>query len=333
MMTKSPRSERRYYYHVIARMMPLLIQRANSDGARQNCIDHLDQLSSQLGTSVAPLKTIVENLANPRGKSPRPGRRGGRRGTIDSDTISRSLKASNFDTGAVRSFAPNGSMRSLILPDVVRATLAKGLQKGQNEVDQDIVDYVVFRARNLFAICLMQHLEGSKLLEAMIRFKMHSISDADLPLEGTEVPRPDPESDDQDDEDGDGDSDSDGEESSHDSVSSASVGELNSRLREIDPEKEIWQYSREREFIETLQWQFLAPVFSTKDDAQDFKKSCVLPFPSRSAGTEGGGFGIVARIEIQDGHIEDPDDLVCSTFFFFIKKKSAPTFHRDIMVH
>jgi len=319
MMTKSPRSERRYYYRVIARMMPLLIQRANSDGARQNCIDHLDQLSSQLGTSVAPLKTIVGNLANLRGKSPKPSKKGSRRGIIDSDTISRSLKASNFDTGAVRSFAPNGSMRSLILPDVVRATLAKGLHKGQSEVDQDIVDYVVFRARNLFAICLMQHLEGPKLLEAMIRLKMHSISDADLPLEGTKVPRPNPKTNNQNNEDGDGDSDSDsdGEESSHDSVSSASVGELHSRLREIDPEKEIWDYSRQKNFIDTLQWQFLAPVFSTKDDAQDFKKSCVLPFPSRSTGTEGGGFGIVARIEIQDGHIEDPDDLVCSPSFFF----------------
>lgn len=287
---------------MFSEMISLLTGRARNR-TKQDSIDHLDQLSRQLRTFVAPLRTFLEDalyLGNAQIVRKAAYRldphRFGRMEENDMkdnisllDKITLGLVNSQFDTGAVRKFAPNGLIRGLIVPDDVRATLAEGLPSGQKEVDQDLVDYIVFRARNLFAICLKQYLEDSSLLKAMVLFKENSISDADLPLEQKET-RPPPTED--------------------TNFSSTSTREFVPKLLEIDPNQEIWKYSRRQPFIETEQWAFLAPVFSTKDDNQDLKQSCVLPFRTRGKENAGGGFGIVSRIEIQEGHIKDPDNLV-----------------------
>lgn len=303
-------------------MIPLLTERTRNR-TKQESIDNLDQLVRHLRRFVAPLRTFLEDalglgnahIVRMAGCGLDPARFGKPREEITTkdnpnllEKISESLIDSKFDTGPVRKFAPNGLIRGLVLPNAVRDTLAKGLSSGQ-EVDQDLVDYVVFRARKLFAICIKLHLEKSRLSKAMILFKENSISDDDLPLEETKLPPPvlkvEDDGDKQDDED-------DWDKSSRKSlgaedttVSFTSTKKFDPKLLEMDPE-------RKRCFIESEQWVFLTPVFSTKNDTQDLKQSSVLPFPRRDEVTEEGGFGIISRIEIQEGHIDDPDELVCT---------------------
>ncbi|KAG6354508.1 hypothetical protein INS49_004525 [Diaporthe citri] len=306
-----------------------LIDKA-TEGARQGSIDHLDQLSRQLRDFVAPLRTFLcledtlgrddANLKTVREAACRldPRRFGRIKGNDMKDNtslverITRKLDKSKFDTGPTRKFAPNGLIKGLIVPDDVRATLAKGLAAGQNEVDQDLVDYIVFRARNLFAICLRQHLENNALLNAMVLFKENSMSDFDLPLEQTRLPPPVSKDDHGDDESDDDDWDRSSQESlgmKDTNVSSTSTKNFDSRLHEIDPNEKIWELARRLSFIETEQWVFLAPVFSTKDDNQDLRKSSVLPFQMRGKKNVGGGFGIVSEIKVRAGHMKDPDNL------------------------
>ncbi|KAL1868947.1 hypothetical protein Daus18300_005783 [Diaporthe australafricana] len=304
-----------------------LIEKA-TEKTRQGSIDHLDQLSRQLLTFVTPLRTFLLleetlDLDNPRivrtaASRLDPHRLGGFKGNGMKDNtslpeqISRCLIQSHFDPGAQRRFAPNGKIKGLIVSHDVRATLAKGLPSVHKEVGQDLFDYIVFEARNLFAICLEQNLEKHSLLKAMVLFKENSMSDDDLPLKRTELPPPVTE-------DGHGDDefdDNDWGESSQKSlgtedttVSSTLTKNFDSRLHEIDPDEEIWGFQRRRAFIETEQWVFLAPVFSTKDDNRDLEKASVLPFTTRGVENRGGGFGLVSEIEIQEGHIEDPGNL------------------------
>lgn len=291
----------------------------------QESIDHLDQLARHLRSFVAPLRTFLEDvlgLGNTQvvrmaacgldpARSGKPREEVAMKDSTDLfEKISESLIDSQFDTGATRMFAPNELIRGLVLPNTVRDTLAKGLPSVQ-EVDQDLVDYIVFKARKLFAICLMQRLKEESLLKAMVLFKGNSMSDTDLPLEQTIH---DAEND-------------DWEKSPQKSlgaedtaVPSNSTMKFGSKLHEIDPNEEIWKNFGRRSFIENHQWMFLAPVFSTKDETQNLKQSSVLPFPRRGKLTEGGGFGIVSRIVIQEEHIEDPGKLVR---FFKIPKVSS----------
>lgn len=312
-------------------MTPLLTDRARKR-ARQGEIDHLDQLSRQLRNFVAPLRIFVEDeLGLGLGQMVRevasdldPDRFGkpGKRTNWEEyptlrEAIDRSLIKSEFDTGAGRYFVPNRSIRDLVLPGSVRFILANELPSGHEEIDQDLVDYIVFRARKLFAIRLRQDLARGSVLKAMVLFKQNKMSDADLPLDSEQTKLSPPVFqliDDSDDEDGWGKSPQMSPGVKNTAILSSPTRRFDSKLHDIDPNEEIWGDLTRRFFIEEYQWVFLAPIFSTKDETQDLKQSSVLPFTLRDRETEGGGFGIVSRIQIQEGHIEDPENLV-RTFF------------------
>lgn len=306
-------------------MTRLLTEHARNR-TRQESIDHLDQLLRQLRTFVTPLRTFLEEalgignaqIVRNAGCGLDSDRFGEPKESITLkdnttllDKISRSTINSKFDTGTVRKFAPNGLIRGLVLPGAVRATLAKGLPSGEEEVDQELVDYIVFQSRNLFAICLNHYLGKSSLLKAMVLFKKNSMSDADLPLEWIKAPAPVNKVDDDNYDENDRNKSSQNSLSVEDTTFSTTLTQkYDSKLHEIDPEEEIWGFPRRQSFIETEQWVFLAPVFSTVGNTVDLMNSSVLPFSVRDNGINGEGCGNVSRIEIQKGHLKDPDNLV-----------------------
>jgi hypothetical protein len=269
-------------------------------------VDRLDQLARHLKVHVSPLRTLLEDQTKSGNvqmvrdaaeqKSGKSRKRTFRKEKSLVDRLSKSLAESKFDTGATNLFAPEGILKELILPDTVRSVIGKMPSDGNEQTEQDLVDFIVFKANRLFAICIHLRLEGESLRKAMVLFMENSVIDKHLPLRHDPVLLEKSKEEDSD-------SDSDGSNSSNRENVSENEG-FESKLCEIDPKEEIWTFSRRTAFYGG-QWSFQAPVFSTAHDTPDLDGSCILPFPYRGKEMAGGGFGQVSQISIHPRHIKN----------------------------
>lgn len=226
-----------------------------------------------------------------------------------SDDIMNSFISSAFHSGGV--FLPCDAIEGIVTKQSVLQTFGDGVigQKTQSsegfsqgtaesdddlESDDDFAERIVRESRTVFAIMAMLDLPGNLLRDGMRLFDRLDISDENLPLD-----------------------------------------ERTWRKKWIQPDKiarekfdtgrnTVWTTARYNTFCD-MQWQFLAPVFSSKKRYHILGPQSVLPFTQRGAVQNVGSFGQVTQYEIHPSHIVDLTNQVRSSRWSIMKSANCPT--------
>lgn len=173
-------------------------------------------------------------------------------------------------------FLPEGSIESLISNDnmnsIIKIMGGQGVKKTGS-----LMQYILGRARKVFAIAVHSNIQGEDLVTAMNMLEQHNISDESLPLTeerlhylqhqelspGSEYP----------------------------DAGTSSCGE------------QIWTIARIGSFLDN-QWKFLAPVFSLEKLNHDLHQRAILPFTHKDEISSGqGSFGKVFKCKIHELHM------------------------------
>jgi hypothetical protein len=177
-----------------------------------------------------------------------------------SDLIHGALVRSGFGDNE-ELFLPKGCIDSLVTKEAIKDEL--------EDADDNLVHFIVSRAKKVFAIALLCNVDGSKLLKAMESFKAHEFCDEDLPIK---CPR--------------------------------------AGFRDFEAAPPAFSTSAWRKDVAIfsfwkVQWQFLAPDFSTNAFRHTLSATAILPFTWRDNTVKEGTFGKVFQGQIHEGHQED----------------------------
>jgi hypothetical protein len=222
-------------------------------------------------------------------------------------------------------FMPASRLKTLVTQRYIQ------LYFKHNKIAKDVEKYIMNKASKTFLITVLV-LEDAPAVEAAMKLLMDSkFSDEKLPIESPPTvdrikPRPS--------DDGASDSDASGS----DSWSSEGENELKREssengsekdevdqndeesvsylaavddvplhvIREADPYAYVWSTNKIRLFFQD-QWKFLAPIISTAEPTQMLSPGTIFPFTKKEDRPATGGFSRVFRVEIAEGHFEDPN--------------------------
>jgi hypothetical protein len=190
-----------------------------------------------------------------------------------SDDLFDNVATSNFDY-APRPFWPEGTINDLIKRDVVR----RELDKANESYGDELVDFILNRAKKLFAITTTVDSRPCWLLKVMKFFQSHDFGDSSLSAE-----------------------------IANNGGSTINSTSLNKRLATLDPK--LWRPAMRSKFCEA-QWKALAPVFSTAKSNYDFGLNTILPFTEINRNIKSGAFSRVYKVSIHRDHFKDVDCLV-----------------------
>ncbi|KAJ3533867.1 hypothetical protein NM208_g7792 [Fusarium decemcellulare] len=243
---------------------------------------------------------------------------------------SRKLSASHFDRG-IRSFSPEGSLDELITRNsILRAFYEQGRKPPEitpAHVERT-VDFILDRAKKLFAISILTGFKHEKLRQVMSLFESNSISDRKLPLEKSHLrdlgpPFFDP-----------------GEDDGHGSEDSSDFGATGKRAlshgndddddydgsdddsdeEDTEDEESLWEESDISHFCDTHQWEICAPVFFANKDNHDLDPQAILPFIAKHEdSTDSGSFGQVIKYSIHNCHLKADELEIPNTEFVAVK--------------
>lgn len=193
-----------------------------------------------------------------------------------------SMCNSKFDKA--RKFMPEGALRSLVTTDFVLRCLGS---VRHNSEDNELVSYILNRARKLFAICVYIGLSRDDLQHAMSLFRDAGFDDQQLPLGRSDSKLSTP-----------------GGYPNPIFKSSAAQSVLASLESQKSKWPKVWRPRATRDFFEK-QWSFLAPVFSNAETSVDIPALCVLPFIEKQVSMSRGSFAEVYKYKIHPDHIVD----------------------------
>lgn len=171
-------------------------------------------------------------------------------------------------------FLPQGSIDFLISNDNMDSiSKIMGVQGG--EETGSLMQYILGRARKVFAIAVHSGIHGEDLLTAMNMLEQHNISDESLPLteerlqhlQHQELPP---------------------EIGCSDAVASSG-------------REQIWTIARVGSFLDN-QWKFLAPVFSLEKLNHELHQRLILPFTYKEEISQG-AYGKVFKCKIHELHL------------------------------
>ena len=194
-----------------------------------------------------------------------------------SDKIADTFVDNEFEGRQV--FIPEGSLDDILTPTTISDQLLSCIDGEKDEAPCDfdeLVKFIRFRAKKLFAICVCAKIKGHDLFQAMMLFQKHGFTDDRLPVKP--FPR---------------------------------KGKAKARDHELGMlDKYIWDKETIRDFCER-QWRFLAPVFeiatgshSPPKDWHDFQHYHILPFIKKfNEGSANGSFGRVYKCQIHPKHM------------------------------
>ncbi|KAL2679081.1 hypothetical protein Neosp_009838 [[Neocosmospora] mangrovei] len=223
-----------------------------------------------------------------------------------SELIFDTLVKSKFDK-TERPFSPEGSIDKYI----TRASITRALGANDSTVDEDLIDFILKKAKRVFAIAIYSRLENDQLRKAMEFFKSHSMSDDGLPFvkaqwgehaeepPGLEDPAEPPHHSYDSNESADGDYD-DGE--------------------DVD---ETWSKISIDGFCKE-QWAFCAPVFSTDTINHDLEPDTVIPITAKDTiSMAQGSFGSVYRCQVHKSHLHTPENSEGTNCFEYVAVKEV----------
>lgn len=218
------------------------------------------------------------------------------------------LVPSKFDK-THHQFVPEGSLDRVITKDSILAAMDVEQPTGEDDL---LVEFILKRAKKVFAISVFIELEGSTLRRAMLLFKDTEFNDTKLPIEDTRNSSPPANL------------------SNSHSASTSGAGQniLASLEVSVNGGNRIWRKPKIYNFCEH-QWKFLAPVFSTAEYNHDLPALSILPFISKHANFDKGSFGQVSKYEIHPNHIKDPSMPGEPGPLFFAVKEILPGDKKD----
>ena len=188
------------------------------------------------------------------------------------DLIPSHFVQSHFDS-VPRDFMPADIIDELVTPVAVQRELLMGIVTSE---EKNVIEYIITKARRLFAITIGVGFTREELLWAMESFMDCNINDIDsLPILNDNF----------------------------------ETRIRKSVLTEIDPEGVVWTSSR-RFYFYNRQWSFLAPVFSTRGAHYDLHTKSILPFLDRDTERREGPFGYVFKVVIHPRYLEDDLNIV-----------------------
>lgn len=189
-----------------------------------------------------------------------------------SDELRLHMTRSAFDK-TPKDFLPEGALESIVTRTTVCA--AMGLTEPTRE-DSELVDYILTKARKVFATAAYIGLGPKALYKAMVLFRWNEFEDGMLPLE--------------------------------DITREQLLSEVHPLFKVEGPvpngAKRIWNFRRSHDFVQQ-QWKFLAPIISTAESFHDFQAR-TLPFVKKHATRAEGAFGVISKYEIHSDHIQHP---------------------------
>jgi hypothetical protein len=186
-------------------------------------------------------------------------------------------KAKRFDNSDGE-FWPDQSLNDRITADIVH----KVFDEAEKAYDLALVDFVVAKAKKLFAITAKIDSRPQLLLSRMQFFSSTGLTDNSLAAEMET-------------------SDSSGPAS----VDNNSIP-FADRLASLDPTGKLWRLSARDDFSHNL-WKAVSPVFSASEANYNFKTSTILPFSELNANVKGGAFSTVHKVAIYEGYYKDAD--------------------------
>lgn len=173
-----------------------------------------------------------------------------------------------------RPFVPENSLNDVIATDSI--FMAMDVEE-PTEDDYLLADFILKRAKKIFAIAVDIELQDSNLRRAMLLFRDREFDDDKLPIEYT----------------------------LNSSLASPTINVL-AALEVGVQQKRIWTNKKVMLFNDS-QWKFLSPVFSMDRFNYDFKPHTILPFISKDINVDKGSFGQVFKYEIHPCHFRDID--------------------------
>ncbi|KAF6830454.1 protein kinase domain-containing protein [Colletotrichum musicola] len=213
-----------------------------------------------------------------------------------SDQILKAFVKSAFDNRQP-DFLPDGVLDQLVKKRVIqRKFLRRSTRLGLAHI-QDLLDFVLTRAKKIFAISVMSNLSGQDLQDAIRLLKEAEFSDESLPISEeyfrskTGVPSIIP---------GSGESSPAKLGSGNDNNSGDDDGHCVAPDEPVELQ-DLWTNPRINEFC-TKQWSFLVPVFSLANHNHNLAEFSILPFTRRYPHTDSGAFG-QTKYEIHDSHL------------------------------
>ncbi|KAK4186814.1 hypothetical protein QBC35DRAFT_533079 [Podospora australis] len=198
-----------------------------------------------------------------------------------SDQIMDALVSSQFDKGDYK-FMPEGTLDQLITKDAILDELWEDIDDHDDSGLMSLADFILGRAKILFAIMVNLGMEGTTIRKAMQRFKTAdpAFTDSNLPIDPPQPP---------------------------------AVHILSTFTGKARDRRALWDRARIDNFYSN-QWKFLAPVFLVANERHynhDFKRGTILPFTQKyEADSDRGSFGQVYKFEVHPNHIVDPDNRV-----------------------
>ncbi|KAK0723404.1 hypothetical protein B0T26DRAFT_674977 [Lasiosphaeria miniovina] len=144
------------------------------------------------------------------------------------------------------------------------------LDEAKEKYGQDLVDYIFSHGKKLFVIAAAADSDPKWLLNVMKLFMANRLKDSDLSAEV--------------------------------GPSQCLSKERLEPLTKLDPK--LWARGRVHRFCE-MQWRIVVPVFSTEKDNYDFDGRAILPF-TKEKSIDSGAFSKVHKVQIQEGHFQDP---------------------------
>ncbi|RBR20854.1 hypothetical protein FVER53590_13280 [Fusarium verticillioides] len=189
-------------------------------------------------------------------------------------------------------FSPEGSLECIItMESVLSAIFNTG--EAPNRVDSETfkytVIYTVATCKKLFSILVLRGMKGEELWHAMHFFNKNKICDKTLPLEGSDL------------------------------------GNLSKYMYELYSQKhteptKIDDLLREEHkgtvdleftdlFFNYYQWNFCAPVFSSKEalEVRHLDEKCILPFTEKCTNTDEDSYGKAIKYKIHRRHLVSND--------------------------
>jgi hypothetical protein len=187
-------------------------------------------------------------------------------------------KAKRFDNSDGE-FWPERSLNRLVTKEIVREVF----NAANHAYDSTLIDFVVGKAKKLFAITANIDSHPSRLLARMKFFKSTEttddiITDDSLTAEMEIL-------------------DNSGTTSAENN-STTFADKLASR------DGKLWRPSAKDKFSHNL-WKAMSPIFSTSRSNYNFKTSTILPFAELSANIKSGAFSTIHKVAIYDGYYKD----------------------------
>ncbi|CAM1502343.1 Fc.00g043270.m01.CDS01 [Cosmosporella sp. VM-42] len=250
-----------------------------------------------------------------------------------SDQILKRFEKSKFDSKPCE-FAPEGEVDDLIN----KQSILKAFGVETSMENEDLVDFILRKARKIFVIWVQSGLDGHALHKVMRGFKVHDFCDKELPIKDPRTCPP--YADEEEDFAGDGNDSEyyevngdeecdirDDEIGTYDEADDENTGFHKMASLAGETGELLLPLSRITHFYNT-QWQFLVPVFSTTNFNYDLEADSILPFTSK-VGCGEGAFSRVFKVQIHEAHYKDLEQTTEPRPKYFAIKEIRPANAED----